>query len=193
MNRFSPRRQPELATSLWYQFIRSPLAVDRLIIRRTPLATLQTFYWSNLLWTAFIVSLGQVFSIPFPDRAFLHGIYAFILVLLGGVILAYPGMMVMDTISSRLGIYSHDATRRALLMAMSPWFLVIGATFVWSPTFVLPAISLILTTYVLISGLVHSQRIAWRDAALTTAGLAIMILLVLWAMFWLFGWDIYAV
>ncbi len=193
MNRFSPRRQPEFAMSLWYQFIHSPLAVDRLLIRHTPAATFQTFYWSNLLWTALIVSLGQVFSIPFPDRAFLHGIYGFILILLGGVILLYPGMMVMDIISTRLGVYSHDATRRNILMAVSPWFIVIGAAFVLSPSFILPAISLILTTYVLISGLVHGQRITWRDAALTTAGLAIMILFVLGVMFWLFGWDIYAV
>ncbi|PSR34669.1 MAG: hypothetical protein C7B46_04330 [Sulfobacillus benefaciens] len=192
MNRFSPRRQPPQAAGLWYQFIRSPLAVDRLLIRH-PGAALQTFYWSNLLWTAFIVSLGQVFSIPFPDRAFLHGIYGFILVLLGGVILLYPGMMVMDTISTRLGIYSHDATRRAILMAMSPWFIVIGAAFVLSPTFIVPAISLIVAMYVLVSGLVHGQRITWRDAAVTTAGLAIMLVGVLWIMFWLFGWDIYAV
>lgn len=193
MNRLSPRREFGFPTNLWTDFIRSPLSVSRLVGHRPHLASLQSFYWWNVIWTALIVSLGQVFSIPFPDRAFLHAFYAVLLVLFGGAVLLYPGMMVMDWLSRQAAIRGHDLTRRAVLMAISPWFIVIAATMVVSPLFLIPAVPLALTVYVLVEGLAKSQAIAWREAAVLVLGFASFVLVVLFCLFWIFGWDVYAI
>ncbi len=171
----------------------SPLTAGRMAQRHPPTSTLQTFYWWNLIWSSLVVSLDQVFSIPFPERAFLHAFYAILLVLGTGAFILYPGMLILDSISRRLNIRGHALTRRAVLMALSPWFIAIAVAMTVSPWFMIPALAILATLYTLQDGLARTQNISQRDAAILVLGLCGAVLVILVLAFWAFHWDIYAI
>ena len=193
MNRLLQSHYPHRTPNLWREFATAPLAAGRMAKRYPSVATLHTFYWWNLIWSALVVSLDQVFSIPFPERAFLHAFFAILLVLGAGAVLLFPGMLVLDWLSTRLLIRGHGLTRRAVLMATSPWFIVIAVAMTLSPWFMIPAFVILATLYTLYDGMSRTLNVSPCDAIILVIGLFGAFLLTLVIGFLVFHWDIYAI
>lgn len=145
------------------------------------------------MWSALVVSLDQLFSIPFPERAFLHAFYSIFLVLGAGTIILYPAMWVVDQLATRLGVRGLARTRRQVVMASSPWFIAIAVAMTISPWFMIPGLAIMAALYTLLDGMVHTQNISLRNALVLVLGLVLVLLLTLVVAFLIFRWDIYAI
>lgn len=181
------------SSNLWREFVTAPLTAGRMVKRHPSASMLYTFYWWNLIWSALVVSLDQLFSIPFPERAFLHAFYSILLVLGAGALILYPAMWVVDQLATRLNIRGQAGTRRRVVAAISPWFIAIAVAMTVSPWFMVPGLAILAGLYTLLDGMVHTQNISLRDALVLVLGLVAVLLLTLLVAFLVFHWDIYAV
>ncbi len=193
MNRLLQSHYTRPSANLWREFAAAPLTAGRIAKRHPSASALHTFYWWNLIWSALVVSLDQVFSIPYPERAFLHAFFAIFLVLAAGALILYPGMLVVDMLASRLNIRGHALSRRAVLMTISPWFIAIAVAMTMSPWFMIPALAILAALYALQDGLARTQNVSQRDAMILVLGLCSVVLVTLVIAFLAFHWDIYAV